>query len=168
MEAHALLDEFRRGGPFQLALLRYTQMLLTQISQTAVCNRLHPIRERLCRWLLMIRDRLPSDEVRMTHESLAHVLGVRREGITVAAHRLQEAGLIRCHHGHITILDREGLEAAACECYRVVKDEFDRLLGQNTPLCKNEMPLQSALRVGGAREVVLAGTPRPFEPPRAH
>jgi CRP-like cAMP-binding protein len=129
MEAQALLDEFRRGGPFQLALLRYTQMLLTQISQTAVCNRLHPIRERLCRWLLMIRDRLPSDEVRMTHESLAHVLGVRREGITVAAHRLQEAGLIRCYHGHITILDREGLEAAACECYRVVKDEFDRLIG---------------------------------------
>ncbi len=134
MKAQAMLEEFRRGGPFQLALLRYTQALITQISQTAVCNRLHPVEQRLCRWLLMIRDRLPSDEVLMTQEFIAHVLGVRREGVTAAAHHLQKAGLIRYCHGHITILDRKGLEAAACECYRVVKDEFDRLLGQKTPL----------------------------------
>ena len=130
MTARAVREEFDRGGPFQLGLLRYTQALLTQISQTAVCNRLHPIEQRLARWLLMIRHRLPWGDVQMTHESLAHVLGVRREGITLAAHRLQETGLIRYHHGHITILDPKGLEAAACECYGVVKDEFDRLLGQ--------------------------------------
>jgi CRP-like cAMP-binding protein len=130
MEAQAMLEEFRRGGPFQLALLRYTQALLTQASQTAVCNRLHPIEQRLARWLLMIRDRLRLDEVFMTHESLGHLLGVRREGVTLAAHRLQEAALIRYCRGHIAILDRRGLEATACECYRVVKSEFDRLLGQ--------------------------------------
>jgi CRP-like cAMP-binding protein len=129
MDAEAMLEEFRLGGPFQLALLRYTQALITQISQTAVCNRLHPIEQRLCRWLLMTRNRVPSDEILMTHEFIAHMLGVRREGVTAAAHHLQKAGLIRYRHGHITILDREGLEAASCECYRVVKDEFDRLLG---------------------------------------
>jgi CRP-like cAMP-binding protein len=130
MKAQALLEQFQRGGPFQAALLSYTQALLTQISQTAVCNRLHPIEQRLARWFLMIHDRMPSGEIRMTHETLAHVLGVRREGVTLAAHRLQRTGLIHYHHGHITILDRKGLEAAACECYRVVKDEFDRLLGR--------------------------------------
>ena len=109
-----------------------------------MCNRLHSIEQRLARWLLMIRDRLPSGEVHMTHEFLAHVLGVRREGVTLAAHRLQETGLIRYHHGHITILDRKGLEAAACECYRVVKDEFDRLLGQKTPLWRDETLLRPA------------------------
>jgi CRP-like cAMP-binding protein len=129
MEAQALLEEFQRGGPFQLALLRYTQALLTQISQTAVCNRLHPIEQRLCRWLLMTRNRLSSDEILITHESLAHMLGVRREGVTLAATHLQEAGVIHCRRGHLTILDRQGLEAAACECYGVVKNEFDRLLG---------------------------------------
>lgn len=130
MRADAMRAEFERGGPFQAGLLRYTQALLTQVSQTAVCNRLHPIEERLCRWLLMTRNRVPSDELHVTQEVLAHMLGVRREGVTLAAHRLQEAGLIRYRRGHITILDREGLEAASCECYRVVKDEFDRLLGQ--------------------------------------
>ena len=90
-----MLEEFRRGGPFQLALLRYTQALLTQISQTAVCNRLHPVDKRLCRWLLLTRDRLPSDEILMTQEFIAHMLGVRREGVTAAAHHLQGAGLIR-------------------------------------------------------------------------
>jgi CRP-like cAMP-binding protein len=133
MKAAAMQEEFRRGGPFQLALLRYTQALITQISQTAVCNRLHPIEQRLCRWLLLTRDRLPSDEILMTQEFIAHMLGVRREGVSAAAHHLQKAGLIRYRHGHITILDREGLEAATCECYRVVKDEFDRLLGQQIP-----------------------------------
>jgi CRP-like cAMP-binding protein len=128
MKAQALLDEFRRGGPFQLALLRYTQALITQISQTAVCNRLHPVEKRLCRWLLLTRDRLPSDEILMTQEFIAHMLGVRREGVTAAAHHLQEAGLIRYARGHITILDRAKLEAAVCECYGVVKTELDRLL----------------------------------------
>lgn len=129
MRAAAMRDEFNRGGSFQSAMLRYTQALLTQVSQTAVCNRLHPIEQRLCRWLLMTRNRVPSDEIRMTHEFIAHMLGVRREGVSAAAHHLQEAGLIRYRHGHITILDREGLEATTCECYRVVRSEFDRLLG---------------------------------------
>lgn len=113
----------------QLALLRYTQALITQISQTAVCNRLHAIEQRLCRWLLLTRDRVPTDQVQMTQEFLAHMLGVRREGVTVAAQHLQEAGLIRYTRGHITILDRPGLEATTCECYQVVRDEFTRLLG---------------------------------------
>jgi CRP-like cAMP-binding protein len=129
MSAGAMLEEFRRGGPFQLAVLRYTQALLTQVSQTAVCNRLHPIEQRLCRWLLMTRNRVSSDEVHMTQEFLAHMLGVRREGVTLAAHHLQDARLIRYRRGHITIVDRDGLKAATCECYRVVKNEFDRLLG---------------------------------------
>ena len=128
MTRQALLDEFRRGGPFQLALLRYTQALITQISQTAVCNRLHPVEKRLCRWLLLTHDRVPSDELLMTQEFIAHMLGVRREGVTGAAHHLQQAGLIRYARGHITILDRARLEAAACECYGVVKAELDRLL----------------------------------------
>lgn len=113
----------------QLALLRYTQALITQISQTAVCNRLHAIEQRLCRWLLLTRDRVPTDQVQMTQEFLAHMLGVRREGVTVAAQHLQAAGLIRYTRGHITILDRPGLEATTCECYQVVRDEFTRLLG---------------------------------------
>jgi len=129
MEAQAVQDEFRRGGPFQLTLLRYTQALLTQISQTAVCNRLHPVEKRLCRWLSMIRNRVPSNEMHMTQEFLAHMLGGRREGVTAAAHHLQGCGLIRYRRGHITIVDRTALEAAACECYGVVKNEFDRSLG---------------------------------------
>jgi CRP-like cAMP-binding protein len=129
LDAQSLLEEFRRGGPFHAALLSYTQAFLTQVSQTAVCNRLHPVDKRLCRWLSMTRNRLPSNEFLMTHESLARMLGVRREGVTLAAHHLQKAGLIHYRRGHITILDRAGLEAGACECYRVVKDEFDRLLG---------------------------------------
>ena len=128
MKAQALLEEFRRGGSFQLALLRYTQALITQISQTAVCNRLHPVEKRLCRWLLLTHDRVPSDELLMTQEFIAHMLGVRREGVTAAAHQLHKARLIRYARGHITILDREGLEAVACECYGVVKTELDRLL----------------------------------------
>jgi CRP-like cAMP-binding protein len=129
LQAPVLRTEFARAGAVQLALLRYTQALITQISQTAVCNRLHAIEQRLCRWLLLTRDRVPSDEIQMTQEFIAHMLGVRREGVTLAARHLQEAGLIRYVRGHITILDRPGLEATACECYRVVKDEFTRLLG---------------------------------------
>ena len=121
-------EEFRRGGPFQQLLLRYTQALITQMSQTAVCNRLHTVDQQLCRWLLLSHDRLDSDELTMTQELIANMLGVRREGVTVAAGRLQAAGLIRYHRGHIAILDRAGLEARACECYQVVRDEFKRLL----------------------------------------
>jgi CRP-like cAMP-binding protein len=129
LRAPTLRAEFLRAGAVQLALLRYTQALITQISQTAVCNRLHAIEQRLCRWLLLTRDRVPSDAIQMTQEFIAHMLGVRREGVTLAARDLQEAGLIRYVRGHITILDRPGLEATACECYRVVKAEFTRLLG---------------------------------------
>jgi CRP-like cAMP-binding protein len=129
MKAQVLRDEFARGGAFQRLLLRYTQALLTQMSQTAVCNRLHAIEQQLCRWLLLSRDRLGSDELVMTQELIANMLGVRREGVTAAAGRLQDGGLISYVRGRIQILDRPGLEAAVCECYRVVKDEYDRLLG---------------------------------------
>lgn len=129
MRANVLQDEFAQGGMFQRLLLRYTQALLTQMSQTAVCNRLHAIEQQLCRWLLLSHDRLNSDELIMTQELIANMLGVRREGVTHAAGRLQEQGLISYMRGRITVLDRSGLEAAVCECYRVVKDEYERLLG---------------------------------------
>lgn len=126
--AKAMLVEFKRGGEFQHQLLRYTQALMTQISQTAVCNRLHLVDQRLCRWLLMTRDRTSSDTLQMTHEFISNMLGVRREGVTLAAQRLQEAGLISYVRGHIKILDREGLEKQTCECYKVVTEEHRRLL----------------------------------------
>lgn len=126
--APVLQQEFKLGGACQIALLRYTQALITQISQTAVCNRLHLVEQRLCRWLLLCHDRLPSDKIRLTQEYIANMLGVRREGVTNAAGHLQAAGLIRYVRGEITILDRQGLEKASCECYQVVKTEFDRLL----------------------------------------
>jgi CRP-like cAMP-binding protein len=129
MKAKAMLDEFKRGGEFQHLLLRYTQALITQISQTAVCNRLHSVEQRLCRWLLMTHDRADSDELQMTHEFIANMLGVRREGVTGAARRLQEQGMISYVRGHITILDRPQITARVCECYQVVKDENDRLMG---------------------------------------
>jgi CRP-like cAMP-binding protein len=129
METKVLQDEFARGGMFQRLLLRYTQALMTQMSQTAVCNRLHSVEQQLCRWLLLTRDRLNSDELVMTQELIANMLGVRREGVTVAAQRLQETGLISYVRGRIKILDRRGLEETVCECYGVVKDEYDRLLG---------------------------------------
>lgn len=130
MRTKFLLDEFALSGMFQRLLLRYTQALMTQMSQTAVCNRLHTVEQQLCRWLLLSRDRLNTDELVMTQELIANMLGVRREGITMAAGRLQESGLISYMRGHIRILDRLGLEATVCECYRVVKDEYDRLLNQ--------------------------------------
>jgi CRP-like cAMP-binding protein len=129
MKAKVMQDEFARGGRFQQLLLRYTQALITQISQTAVCNRLHSVEQQLCRWLLLSHDRLKTNELVMTQELIADMLGVRREGVTVAAGRLQDAGAISYVRGRIQILDRQELEATACECYRVVKDEFDRLLG---------------------------------------
>ncbi|MCM3870470.1 MAG: Crp/Fnr family transcriptional regulator [Pyrinomonadaceae bacterium] len=129
MKAKTLQDEFARGEKFQRLLLRYTQALITQISQTAVCNRLHSVEQQLCRWLLLSRDRIKSDELIMTQELIADMLGVRREGVTVAAGRLQDSGAISYVRGHINILDRQKLEDTVCECYMVVKDEFDRLLG---------------------------------------
>jgi CRP-like cAMP-binding protein len=121
MKASALRDEFRQGGALQALLLRYTQALITQISQTAVCNRLHAVEQRLCRWLLMCRDRVDHDDLEMTQEFISNMLGGRRETVTVAAGRLQDAGLIRYSRGHITIVDRRGLEALVCECYLVVE-----------------------------------------------
>lgn len=112
----------------QHLLLRYIQALLTQIAQTAVCNRHHSVDQQLCRWLLLSLDRLPSNELSVTHELIANMLGVRREGITEAAGKLQKAGLIEYHRGHITVLDRPGLEDRVCECYAVVRKESDRLL----------------------------------------
>jgi CRP-like cAMP-binding protein len=129
MKAQVLQLEFARGGTFQRLLLRYTQALVTQISQTAVCNRLHSIEQQLCRWLLLSHDRLESDELIMTHELIANMLGVRREGVTLAARHLQTNVLISYARGHIKILDRVRLEGEVCECYKVVKDEYERLLG---------------------------------------
>jgi CRP-like cAMP-binding protein len=129
MKAQVLQDEFAKAGKFQYLLLRYTQALMTQISQTAVCNRLHSVEQQLCRRLLLSHDRLNTDELIMTQELIAGMLGVRREGVTVAAGRLQDIGAISYVRGHIKILDRQRLEETVCECYRVVKDEFDRLLG---------------------------------------
>ena len=123
-----LKSEFERGGPLQRLLLRYTQALITQMAQTAVCNRHHSIEQQLCRWLLVTLDRVPSGQLVMTQELVASMLGVRREGITEAAGRLQQAGVIRYRRGHIAVLDRTGLEERSCECYGVVKAEIDRLL----------------------------------------
>ncbi len=120
--------EFKRGGALQHLLLRYTQALLTQVAQTAVCNRHHSVEQQLCRWLLLNLDRLPSNELSMTQGVIANMLGVRREGVTEAAGKLQARGLIRYSRGHIKVLDRTGLESQVCECYAVVKKEFDRLL----------------------------------------
>jgi len=128
LKGQLLKDEFYRAGPMQRLLLRYTQALLTQMAQTAVCNRHHSLDQQLCRWLLLSLDRLPSNELVMTQELIANMLGVRREGVTEAAGHVQKAGLIEYHRGRITVLDRPGLEARSCECYAVVKKEFDRLL----------------------------------------
>jgi CRP-like cAMP-binding protein len=127
MTAKTLREEFARGGPLQRVLLRYTQALITQISQTAVCNRLHPVEKRLCRWLLLCHDRVDSDELQMTQEFISNMLGGRRESVTVAAGHLQDAGLIHYSRGQISILDRKGLEATTCECYGIVREELDRL-----------------------------------------
>jgi CRP-like cAMP-binding protein len=128
MESRKLLQEFNRAGLFQHLLLRYTQALMTQMAQTSVCNRHHSVEQQLCRWLLLTLDRLQSGELVMTQELIAHMLGVRREGITEAAGKLKHAGVISYHRGHIAVLDRAGLEARVCECYAVVKTELDRLL----------------------------------------
>src|ERR1043166_4232231 len=160
MKADALREEFARGGTFQRLLLRYTQALLTQMSQTAVCNRLHEIEQQLCRWLLLSHDRLDSDELAMTQELIANMLGVRREGVSGSAGRLQERGLISYVRGRIKILDRRGLEAAVCECYKVVKDEYDRLLGQESPFPARLYPISVlAHRPAFSRVLHVRGQP---------
>ena len=128
LNAAAVKAEFDRGGPLQHVLLRYTQALIAQMTQTAVCNRHHSVDQQLCRWLLLSLDRLPSNKLAMTQELIANMLGVRREGVTEAAGRLQDAGLIRYSRGHITVLDRPKLEKRVCECYEVVRKEMERLL----------------------------------------
>jgi CRP-like cAMP-binding protein len=128
LKAALLKNEFGRFGPTMHLLLRYTQALITQMAQTAVCNRHHSVDQQLCRWLLLSLDRLQTNELSMTQELIANMLGVRREGVTEAAGKLQDAGLISYQRGRITVLDRPGLEARSCECYQVVKTEFDRLL----------------------------------------
>ena len=128
LKGQALKKEFERHSELQHLLLRYTQALITQMSQTAVCNRHHSVEQQLCRWLLLSLDRLPNNELTMTQELIANMLGVRREGVTEAAGRLQAQGLISYRRGHITVLDRPGLEAQVCECYAVVRKEYDRLL----------------------------------------
>lgn len=122
------MQEFDRHGALLHKLLKYTQALITQMAQTAVCNRHHSVDQQLCRWLLLSLDRLSSNELAMTQELIANMLGVRREGVTQAAGKLQEAGLIHYSRGHITVIDRKGLEARVCECYEVVRKEFERIL----------------------------------------
>ena len=146
LKSNILMEEFNRAGPVMRRLLRYTQALITQMTQTAVCNRHHSVEQQLCRWLLMTLDRVPSGQLVMTQELVASMLGVRREGITEAAGKLQHAGFIRYRRGHISVLERSGLETRVCECYAVVKKELNRLLsdiprgdppsilGRSTPL----------------------------------
>jgi CRP-like cAMP-binding protein len=132
LKAHLMMQDFNRAGAVMHLLLRYTQALITQMAQTAVCNRHHSVDQQLCRLLLLSLDRLQSNELVMTQELMANMLGVRREGVTEAAGRLQEAGLIRYRRGHITVLDRQRLEQRTCECYAVVKKEYERLLPATT------------------------------------
>jgi len=136
LKAKLLMEEFDRAGPVMRLMLRYTQALMTQMSQTAVCNRHHSVEQQLCRWLLLTLDRLPSNELTMTQELIASMLGVRREGITETAGNLQREGLISYRRGHITVLDRSGLESHTCECYGVVKKEFHRLLSDTDAATK--------------------------------
>ena len=134
LKGSVLKQEFSRAGPFQHVLLRFTQALITQMAQTAVCNRHHSVDQQLCRWLLLSLDRLPSNKLVMTQELIANMLGVRREGVTESAGKLQDRNIIKYSRGRITILDRRRLEQACCECYAVVKIETDRLLPNNIAL----------------------------------
>ncbi|WP_293662729.1 Crp/Fnr family transcriptional regulator [Rhodoferax sp. OV413] len=128
LNAHFMKEEFHKSAPVMHLMLRYTQALITQMTQTAVCNRHHTLDQQLCRWLLLSLDRLPGSDLVMTQELIANMLGVRREGVTESALKLQRAGLISYARGHINVLDRPGLEKRTCECYEVVKKEYDRLL----------------------------------------
>lgn len=138
LERARLKQEFDRGGPLQQLMLRYTQSLITHMMQTAACNRHHTLEQQLCRWLLLTLDRVPTRELVMTQELIARMLGVRREGITEAAGKLQNAGIIRYRRGHITVLERQGLEDLTCECYAVIRKALD------SPLPKTKAPLQFA------------------------
>ncbi|MEX0958578.1 MAG: Crp/Fnr family transcriptional regulator [Burkholderiales bacterium] len=138
LEGDFLKNEFERGGPLQHLLLRYTQALITQMAQTAVCNRHHSVEQQLCRWLLLSLDRLPANELTMTQQLIANMLGVRREGVTEVAGRLQMAGLILYNRGKITVLDRPRLEARVCECYAVVKRESDRLFSRKAAIAVHD------------------------------
>ena len=144
LERRWLQQEFARGTRLQSLLLRYTQALITQMAQTAACNRHHSVEQQLCRWLLLTLDRMPSRELVMTQELVASMLGVRRESVTEAAGRLQQAGYIRYRRGHIGVLDRAGLEGRACECYAVVKKEIDRLLPDARGLQEQAVPRSTA------------------------
>lgn len=139
MRVTQVQEAFRRGGPLQTQLLRYTHALMTQISQSVVCNVRHAVEGRMARWLLMYHERLKVDEFEMTQEFMAHMLGVRRSSVTEVALRLQEQGFIRYHRGRITILDRQGLERFACECYAVAKEKFDDFLPQQQKTKRNAM-----------------------------
>lgn len=143
LRGQLMMEEFNRAGPMMRLMLRYTQALMTQMSQTAVCNRHHSVEQQLCRWLLLTLDRLPSSELTMTQELIASMLGVRREGITETAGNLQREGLISYRRGHITVLDRSGLESHTCECYGVVKKEFHRLLSDTGVAGKQAKTVQS-------------------------
>lgn len=136
LKSQYMIDEFNRGGPTLRLLLRYMQALLTQTSQTAACNRHHTLDQQLCRWLLLTLDRLSSRQIIVTQELIANLLGVRREGVTAAARRLQTAGFIQYRRGRIVVLDRAGLEQRSCECYAVVKNEYDRLLPTTGAPCR--------------------------------
>ncbi|HZP66931.1 MAG TPA: Crp/Fnr family transcriptional regulator [Rudaea sp.] len=152
LKSQFILEEFNRGGPVLRLLLRYTQAFITQTAQTAVCNRHHTLDRQLCRWLLLSLDRLKSNEIVVTQELIANMLGVRREGVTAAAGRLQMAGLIRYKRGRILVLDRPGLEKRTCECYAVVKNEYDRLL----PPSESRSPLAIPPRMTWARPVAYS------------
>jgi len=142
LNRESLKEEFARGGAMQRVLLLYTQVRLTLIALTAVCNQLHSIEQHLIRWLLLTLDRLASEELTITHELIANILGVRREGITEAAGKLQQLGLIASSRGRITVVDRAGLEVRCCECYRMVRREYDRLLGSDNATWKHVMVLR--------------------------
>jgi hypothetical protein len=150
-----MVQEFNRAGLMQQLMLRYTQALITQMSQTAACNRHHSLVQQLCRWLLLTLDRMPTNELIMTQELVASMLGVRREGVTEAAGKLQQAGVIRYRRGHITVLERSGLESQVCECYAVVKKEFARLLPD--VLQRQDILIQSQ---NARREAVVRTTDR--------
>ena len=158
LKAQLMAQEFKRAGAMQQLLLRYTQALITQMSQTAACNRHHSLVQQLCRWLLLTADRMPTNELIMTQELVASMLGVRREGVTEAAGKLQQAGVIRYRRGHITVLDRAGLESQVCECYAVVKKEFARLLPDALQRQNTFAPVQAAPREAALRMVHPAGS----------
>lgn len=148
LESHFLKQEFNRGGPVQHLLLRYTQALITQVTQTAVCNRHHSVDQQLCRWLLQTLDRTPAGELVMTQQLVASMLGVRREGITEVAGNLQDAGFIRSRRGHISVIDRSGLEDRVCECYAIVRNELSRLLSDVQ--YRQDIPIASGGRIKSA------------------